>query len=79
MLEKLERHEPAIKLAFRLAVIVLLALIAWRVEEAIDTADAAHDVGYHARDYAEIAAKEAERAKTLAEEARDAANGCRYR
>lgn len=83
MLEKLERHEPVIKLVFRLVVIVLLGVSAWRVEVAISTADAAHSVAYDARDYSRFAAKDADAAKdaakSAADEAREAARWCRPR
>lgn len=83
MLEKLEHYEPAIKLAFRVVVIVLLVVITWRVEVAVNTADAAHSVGYDARDYARFAAKDADAAKdaakSAADEARETARWCRPR
>jgi hypothetical protein len=71
MLEKLEKYERAIKLVFRLVVVALLLLIAWRVEEAIDIAEGAYS-------YAETAAQESEQARIAATEAREAADRTRY-
>jgi hypothetical protein len=65
MLEKLEHHELAIRLAFRLLAIALLALIAWRVEEAVDTAWAAYVEAKEAKDYAAVAAESLEEANAI--------------
>lgn len=72
MIEKLEKYERAIKVAFRLVVITLLLLIAWRVEEAIDIAEGAYS-------YAETAAQESEQARIAATETSEAVARIRYR